>query len=331
MKPQAPRVLLLALEHSGALLFAVILVTFGILQPRFLAPENLVNILLQSSATAIVAIGMTFVLVTAGVDLSVGALMFIGASIAGRMALAGGSPLLVLPWMVGVGVIGGALNALLVTRLGILAFIATLGTLNAGRGLGLWISQTRAMNLPDSFARLGAERWLGIPLPLLVLGILTAIAHGVLQQTPFGRQLLAMGQNPEAARKAGIPVRRHLAAAYMISGGCAGLGGVVALTQLGAVSPRFGEFYEFDAITAAVLGGTSLFGGRGNIFPGALLGAVLVKSIFNGLVMLQADPYLFPMITSVIIFIAVLFDSLRRTWIARLRTRTVLPPPAPSV
>ncbi|MSU64190.1 MAG: hypothetical protein EXS31_17670 [Pedosphaera sp.] len=132
-----------------------------------------------------------------------------------------------------------------------------------------------------------------------------------------------MGNNVEAAKKAGLRANRLLAAVYVICGACAGLGGILALSQLGAVSPKFGELYEFDAITAAVLGGTSLFGGRGKVFPGTVLGAVLLKSIFNGLVIIQADPYLYPLITSAIIFVAVLIDSLRSDLITRLSRRMI--------
>ncbi len=312
-----------ALNQASLLLFLLVMAVFGFLQPRFLAPENLLGVLVQSSSTAIVALGMTFVLLTAGVDLSVGAVMFVGGALAGRLLLAGHSPAVAIATMLGVGLLAGAINGVLITRLRILAFIATLGLLNAGRGLGLWISQTRAMNLPDEFTRLGNLRWLGLPIPLWVLLMAIAAAHLVLTRTAFGRQLYAIGQNPGAARKAGIPVARRLAAAYLICGLSAGLGGAVALAQLGAVSPRFGEFYEFDAITAAVLGGASLFGGRGQAFPGPVLGAVLIKAVFNGLVMVQANPYLFPLITSAIIFTAVLVDALRDRLLAHLQRRPI--------
>ncbi len=123
--------------------------------------------------------------------------------------------------------------------------------------------------------------------------------------------MLAVGFSRDAARAAGLHPGRVIASVYVISGGCAALGGLLALAQLGAVSPRFGELYEFDAITAAVLGGTSLFGGRGSILPGTLAGALLLKALFSGLVVLQTDPYLYPIVTGGIIFAAVLVDSLR--------------------
>lgn len=304
-------------------LFAVVLCVFGLKSDRFLTADNLTQILVQSSSTAVVATGMTFVLLTAGVDLSVGAIMFIGAGIAGKMALAGQPLPLCLLAMVGVGVLGGAVNALLVTRLKLVPFIATLATLYIGRGVGRWLTQTRAMNLPDSFLALGSAKWLGIPLPLWITGAVLLVAQSVLSNTPFGRQLYALGNNAEAARKSGLHTTRLLASVYVLAGLCAGIGGILALSQLGSVSPKFGEFYEFDAITAAVLGGTSLFGGRGKVFPGTFLGAVLLKSIFNGLVIVQADPYLYPLGTSAIIFAALLVDSLRCRFLGQLERRKV--------
>jgi ribose transport system permease protein len=168
------------------------------------------------------------------------------------------------------------------------------------------------MNLPDAFLAFGAGSWLGVPLVAWTAAVVAIAAQLVLSSTPFGRQLYAIGANPEAARTIGVDVRRAVAAVYVISGACAGLGGLLALAQLGAVSPRFGELYEFDAITAAVLGGTSLYGGQGRVLPGVVLGALLLKSIFNALVLVQANPYLYPLITASVIFGAVLVDTLRR-------------------
>ena len=311
MSASDARPLIRLLDWAPVALFVVVMLVFETMSGKFLTRDNLAQILIQASSTAVVATGMTFVLLTAGVDLSVGAIMFVGAGIAGKMAL-GGQPLpLCLLTMLGVGLIGGAVNALLVTRLRLVAFIATLAMLYIGRGVGRWITQTRAMNLPDSFLALGSAKWLGLPLPLWIAGVVILLAQLILSNTPFGRQLYALGNNAEAARKAGLNTTRLLATVYIICGLCAGLGGILALSQLGAVSPKFGELYEFDAITAAVLGGTSLFGGRGKVFPGTVMGAVLLKSIFNGLVIVQADPYLYPLITSGIVFVAVFLESLR--------------------
>jgi len=304
-----------------ALLFAV----FGAAAPAFFTASNLKHILIQSAPVAIVATGMTFVLLTAGIDLSVGAVMFLAAAILAKLVLAGVPIAAALGAVVAIGVLYGALNAFFVVRLGVAPFIVTLATWHFGRGLGLWITQTRAINLPESILDLGTGSVLGVPVPLVALGIVLPAAHLVLTRTPFGRQVLAVGHDREAARRAGIRTGRILVAVYMISGACAVLGGMVALGQLGSVSPTFGEKRELEAIAVAVIGGTSLFGGRGNVLPGALLGAVLMGSIYSGLVIIGADPYVFPLVTAGIILIAVLVDSLRAHHLRRLGRRKIRP------
>jgi len=316
--------LLLALNQAPVVLFLAVVVGFGVAAPGFLAPANLLNILLQSSSTAVIATGMTFVLLTAGVDLAVGSVMFVAAAAGGKLLLGVGLPVpAALAIMLGVGALGGFLNALLITRLGIIAFIATLGTQYVGRGLGLWITQTRAMNLPDSFTHLASVRLLAVPLPLVVFALVGTVGQWVLSGTPFGRQVYAVGQDAAAARKAGVNVRAILTAVYVLAGVCAALGGVISLAQIGSVAPTFGVNREFAAIAAAVLGGTSLFGGRGSVFPGTVLGAVLIQSIENGLVVRNADPYLYPLITSAIIFVAVLLDTARSRILVRLGRRRI--------
>ena len=213
--------------------------------------------------------------------------------------------------MIGTGVAGGLVNSVLVTRFRLVPFVATLATLYIGRGLGRWITETRAINLPESFLVLGASSWLGIPSVAWVAGAVAVSGQLVLSSTPFGRQLYAVGANADAAQKAGIDTVRVTAAVYAISGACAGTAGLLALSRLGAVSPRFGELYEFDAITATVLGGTSLYGGYGRVLPGAVLGALLLKTVFSALVSLQFNPYLYPLVTAAIIFAAVLVDTAR--------------------
>jgi ribose transport system permease protein len=318
------RIFLAFLNWSTVILFVAVLAAFGVLSPKFFTGANLENLLVQSSSTAVVAIGMTFVLLTAGVDLSVGAIMFIAAGIAGKMLHSGAPLLFALLSIVATGLLFGAFNALLITRLNIMAFIATLGTLYAGRGFGLWVTQTRAMNLPVTFLDIGTVRVFGIPLPVVVFAVVTVLAHLTLSRTPFGRQLYAVGSNLEGAKKAGLNTRRLLGSVYVICGLCAAVGCILSLAQLGAVSPTFGVNREFSAIAAAVLGGTSLFGGRGAVFPGTVLGAVLIQSVENGLVILNADPYLYPLVTSAIIFLAVLIDSTRNRLITRLNRRRII-------
>jgi ribose transport system permease protein len=300
------------LDFAPLVLFVAVLACFGIQSGRFLEPRNLVNIVVQASSTGIVAVGMTFVLLTAGVDLSVGAIMFVAAAIAGKMALAGWPLPIALPVMIGVALVFGAFNAIFVTRVRVAAFIVTLATLFIGRGLGLRITETRALNLPDSFLQIGSARLLSVPLPAWIFAGVLIVGHLVLTRTPFGRQIFAVGHDAEMAKKAGVRTTRVLGAVYLISGVCAAIAAMVTLGQLGTVSPKFGEQKEFAAIAAAVLGGTSLFGGRGNVLPGTLIGAMLIQAIENGLVVINANPYVYPMVTSAAIFAAVLLESLRR-------------------
>lgn len=311
------------LRQAPLLLLGLVAVLFGLLSPRFWEWQTLQNILVQSCSTTIVATGMTFVLLTAGVDLSAGAIMFVCGAVAGTMAVAGLSLWLIAPAVVLTGAICGCFNAAVITGLGVMAFIATLASQFLGRGFALWMTGTRAMNLPDGFLQIGTARWLGVPMPIWITAAVVVIGHVVLTRTPFGRQVHALGENAEAARKAGVGVRPRLAAVYVISGFCAGLGGLVALAQLGSVSPTFGDRKEFTAIAAAVLGGTSLFGGRGHVLPGTLIGAVLIQTVETGLNMINANPYLYPLVISGIIFLAVLIDSLRTRLLTRWRRRMI--------
>lgn len=305
------RLLPLLLNYATLILFALIVLTFSLLSPQFFSGQNLLNILVQASSLGIIATGMTFVLLTAGIDLSVGSIMFLAGVVSAQMVVSG-QPL----WLAGlvvllVGLVFGLVNAVLVFKVRIVPFIVTLATFYVGRGLGLFLSETRAINLPESFLQIGAARLLGIPFPVLVLAGVVLVAHGVLTYTAFGRHIYAVGHSPEKARKAGLPVNRILLSVYLISGFCAALGGLVSIAQLGAVSPTFGYQSEFVAIAAAVLGGASLFGGKGTVLPGTLVGAVFIQALQSGLVIINANPYLYPLITGGVIFLIVMIDSLR--------------------
>jgi ribose transport system permease protein len=317
------RVLIGLLNQSPVVLFLLVFATFGCMSERFLELQNLTNILIQSSSLAVAAIGMTFVLLTAGVDLSVGSVMFVAVAISGKMLFNGYPLSLCIVAGLLVGAVGGAINGLLVVHWKVTAFIATLAMLFVARGFGLWVTNTRAMNMPESVTVLGSSHVFGVPVPVLVMLIVALVSHLFLSATPWGRQVYAIGFDREAARKAGIPVTSIQFLVYVLCGLCASLGGLIALTQTGAVSPSFGDKREFAAIAAAVLGGTSLFGGRGNILPGTLFGAIMFQTVENALVILNADPYLYPMIVSTIIFLAVFLDTCRNQIVIRLTRRTI--------
>jgi len=294
-------------ENASLLLLVLAVLIFGLLEPRFLSWSNVTNLLTQSSSAIVAAAGMTFVLLTAGVDLSLGAVMFLCAAVAGKLALAGQPPALCVAAMLAGGGVLGAANAAAVVWLRVLPFVVTLATLYLGRGLALSITETRAINLPDA--------WLTLGTPVVAISIAAAvvlIAEVTLRCTVYGRHLYAVGFGKRIAELAGLPARRLVFSVYVISGVAAALAALLTLGQLGAVSPKFGENREFTAIAAAVLGGTSLFGGRGSVFPGVVFGALLMQSIESGLVMVNANPYLYPMVMASVIFAAVLLDARHR-------------------
>lgn len=315
----------LALQNTPLLLFVVVFVVFGLLAPRFFAMQTFETIFKQASYIGIVAIGMTFVILTADIDLSVGSTMYVAATVAGLAMQEWEAPVwLGLLICLTVGVIFGAVNAFLITRVKIVPFIATLGTMVAGKGIGLLISRSITLTYPESVIELGSSRLAGLlPLPIVIFLVVAVLAHLVLTMTPAGRQIYAVGNDAEAAKKAGLNVGRVLATVYIVSGLMAALGGFVSVAQQGVVHPGFGEGYEFSAIAATVLGGTSLFGGVGSVLPGTLLGAVLIQMIQTGLIFTKVDIYIQPMITAAIIFLAVLLDAFRNMQLQKLRRRNI--------
>jgi ribose transport system permease protein len=316
------RFILTVLKNMPTILFVVIFVVFSLLDHRFFSMANFENIIASSAFVGILAVGMTFVLLTGGIDLSVGANMYITGAILAMM-LINGYPLWlsVLAGMLG-GTLIGLLNGVLISKLKIIPFMATLGTLTAGRGLALLITQSAAINVTKEMP-FAAARVLGVPLPIFVFLAVVFVAFVVLNYTPLGRQIYAMGNDAEAAKKAGLNVTRLTMFAYIVCGLCAALATVIALSQQGRLSASFGEGVEFRAIAAAVLGGTSLFGGVGAVFPGTLIGTLLVQMISNGMVYLQVDLYLQDMISPLVIFFAVFVDAQRMNLIKRLERRNI--------
>jgi len=234
-------------------------------------------------------------------------------------------PVFVVPLLaIGAGVVLGAVNGFAISFLRVIPFIVTLAMLTAYRGAGLDLSESREVNYPDVIGQLGSTPVLGIPLPVWIFALVVLIAHLVVTRTPFGRQLLATGEDRAAAERAGIPVRRILFTVYVISGALAGLGSFVAMMQLRTAAPGFGTGDEFDAIAAAVLGGTSLSGGRGSVFPGTVVGALLIQLIQTGLQFLQVDLYVTPMVQAAIILLAVFIDALRTGRLEKLTRRVVM-------
>lgn len=321
MNAEANRLRMLLLQYTPVLLFLVLVAVFASLSDRFLTPSNFINIVTQAAHIAIIAIGMTFVLLVAGIDLSVGANMY-ASCIVVALYLKGWNPIFGFMTAGFLGLVFGAVNAFVITRLRVPAFIATLSTLFIGRAIALYFSGVKMVPFGKELTRLGRSDLWGIPTAIWIFLLVFLLAWVTLRLTTFGRQVYAVGADPEAAAKAGIDVPRILFAVYCICGVAAGIGGLVSASQVAAASSTFGFQKEFPVIAAAVLGGTSLFGGRGGVV-GTVFGAVLIQTVENGLVMTNADPYVYPLIISVIIFIAVLVDSVRTGILDRLEQRKI--------
>lgn len=330
---RADAVQLRLLQNAPVVLFVAVFLLFGLLEPRFMGLDTVEIIVSQAAITGILAVGMTFVLLTAGIDLSVGAAMYLCAVVMAKALDGEGSFLSALVICLAIGIGFGIVNALVITRLRVVAFIVTLATLFIGRGIGVSISKSEAVNFPASVSDFASQKistpvW-DVPLPILMLAVIAVVAHVTLTRTTFGRQVYAVGNDVEVAEKAGIRTRRIIGAAYVICSACAGLAAVVAAAQLGNASPGFGEQKEFDAIAAAVLGGTSLFGGRGSILPGTIIGALLIQTVAVGLVFTGVDIYYLDMVTALTIFVAVFIDAVRTRKLAKLERRAIRTDAAP--
>jgi ribose transport system permease protein len=311
-------------DNVPVILLIVIFLGFSILDPRFLNPDTLISIARSAAYIGIIAVGMTLVLMTAGIDLSVGSVLYLVAVVVGQFINSVGVPVIAVPFLaIGVGLVLGSINGFLIAGLRIVPFIATLAMLTAYRGIAWDQSNTREVNYPPEIGAMGADTVLGIPLAVWIFALVVLLGHLLVTRTEFGRQILATGANRQAAEKAGIPVRRVLFGVYAICGGLVGLSAFVAMTQLRTAAPGFGTGNEFDAIAAAVLGGTSLFGGRGSVFPGTVVGALLIQMVKTGLVFLQVDLYFTPMVQASIILLAVWIDAARTKKLEKLR-RSVL-------
>ena len=311
------------LQWAPGAIFVVLVGVFAGLSPRFLTVDNLGAILVQSSWLIVVASGVNFVLLGAGVDLSVGAIMYL-AAVAVGMGLPHAPVWVCLLAALCVGGLFGAINGSLIVGLGLPAFVATLALLFVGRGLGLYFSSTRIVHASHEVADFGRELVWGIPVPLWIAGAAIAVGGLLLNHTALGPYLRTVGADSEGARRVGVPTRATTWSVYVLCGAFAGLGGFISLSQTSAASGAFGQNAEFLAIAAAVLGGTSLFGGRGHLWA-PVIGSVLIMTVQNGLVMINANPYAYPVITGAVIFLAALLDSIRSRLQKRLERRAIRP------
>lgn len=316
-RPPAPRRefdWLRFLERYGTLIVLVVLVVFFTTQnPRFLSARNLTNILTEVSIYGVVAVGMTFVILTRGVDLAVGSLVGL-CGILGALA-ATGSDWGGLDWVVALGValtVGGLVGLLhgkAVTWFGVPPFIVTLGGLTVWRGATLLANDGAPVSgLGSSIQWWGSGQIAGVPVPVFVFAIVVAAGYVVLRHSRYGRHVYAVGGNPEAARLAGLNVSAVLTSVYVIVGLLSGLAGFLLSARLGSAEAVAGTGYELRIIASVVIGGASLFGGIGGV-GGTVVGALLIGVLTNGLVIMNVSAYLQQIVIGVIIVAAVAFDT----------------------
>ncbi|WP_457792372.1 ABC transporter permease [Pseudomonas syringae] len=302
-------------EKYGVLLFLVaLIVIFTLYNPMFLSARNIKNILTEVSIYGIIGVGMTYVILTGGIDLAVGSLLaFAAISGAFLMQAIGGD--FFMGWLVAmlaacaVGTMAGYLHGKVVTRFGVPAFIVTLGGLTVWRGATLIVNDGAPVSgFNEAFRWWGRGDVLGVPVPVLVFLVVALVGYIALRYTRYGRQVYAVGGNPEAARLSGLSVQSVVLSVYVITGFLAGLAGFLLSARLGSAEAVAGTGYELRIIASVVIGGTSLFGGLGGV-GGTIVGALLIGVLINGLVIMNVSAYYQQVVIGIIIVLAVGFDT----------------------
>jgi len=300
-------------QYGIIIAFLLLCVALTFLNKYFLTPENISNILLQTSINGILAMGMTLVILTGGIDLSVGSVLAFSSIVAATFVTGDNahSPLVALIVGVATGAVLGLINGCIIAYLKIPPFVATLGMLSVARGLTYaYTGGMPVPNLSESFLNLGEGSLLGVPVPVPIFLLIFAILWVVLNHTTYGRSVYAVGGNVKSARTAGIATNPVTASVYVIAGLLAGLGGLILTARTSSALPQAGVSYELDAIAAVVIGGTSLSGGVGSI-AGTLLGALIIGTINNGLDLLGVSSAYQQIVKGCIIVVAVLLDYSR--------------------
>ena len=313
-------------RFAPTIFLLVLMAMFAIAEPRFLSWINLFNVMRQVSITGLLAIGMTFVILTAGIDLSIGSLVALCGLVAAAVAKGGlqdrftvGEGGLGYGWglaalaAIAVGLACGYLQGLAITRLKVPPFVVTLGGMSAFRGAALLSAAGGPISgFEPSFTWWGQGKLGPVPIPVIIFLSAAILAHVALRYTRYGRQVYAVGGNPEAARLSGLNVNRVIASVYVIMGFFAGLGAFVLAARLNSAEAVAGTGYELTVIASVVIGGTSLFGGAGTIF-GTVIGSILIGVLLNGLVLMNVSSYIQQIVIGVIIVLAVAFDTFAKS------------------
>jgi len=308
-----PAMLKFNLRDAGTLIgLLIIVVTFSFLSPVFFTLPNLLNILQQSSINALIALGMTLVIISGGIDLSVGPSAALSAVLGATLMVSGVPVPLAILATLGVGALCGLFSGTLIAYAGLQPFIVTLGGLSLFRAIALiYTGGNPIFGIPSSFRSLVNSTLFGVPMPIVVVAVIALLLWTVMNKTPLGEYILAIGGNEEAARVAGVPVKRTKVTVYIFSGLLASLASLILIGRLGAAEPTIGNLWELDAIAAAAIGGASLMGGKGSIF-GTLIGVIILGALRNGLTLLNIQAFYQLLATGLIIIIAMLIDRATR-------------------
>ncbi len=296
-------------KYKSLIGFFALCIIISIITPRFLTLANITNVLTQISVNAIIAVGMTFVILTGGIDLSVGSILAISGAVAASIVKTTGSvPLAVLAALI-IGIIIGLFNGVIISKGKVQAFIVTLASMTVFRGITyVFTNGTPISGLGTAFGSIGNKKLGFLPVPVIITLVIVLIAYYVLSQTRFGRYLYALGGNEDSARLSGINTDKISMMVYAVSGVAAAISGVIVTSRIGSASPNAGSGFELDAIAAVVIGGTSLSGGEGSVV-GTIIGALIIGVLNNGLNLMNVSPFYQSIVKGIVILAAVLIDK----------------------
>ena len=300
------------LKYKSLVGLLVLCIVISFISPRFLGIANIKNVLTQVSVNAVIAIGMSFVILTGGIDLSVGSILAVSAAVAAGMIKSTGNISFAIIVAIAIGCLIGFINGFLISKGRIQAFIVTLATMIIFRGVTyVYTDGIPISGLGQSFSGIGNKTILGLPIPVLIMVIVFGIAYYILSQTRYGRYLYALGGNEDSARLSGINTDKIKTLVYVICGATAALSGIIVTSRIGSASPNAGVSFELDAIAAVVLGGTSLAGGEGSVV-GTIIGALIIGVLNNGLNLMNVSPFYQSIIKGLVILLAVLVEKKKK-------------------
>jgi ribose/xylose/arabinose/galactoside ABC-type transport system permease subunit len=311
----------LLFSYGFLAIMAIVLVFFSLSAPHFLSFDNISSLIHAAAPMLVISSGMALIVFTGKLDISLGSIAYLSTCIGALlMKDFGFPPLLAIACVIVAGALLGAINGLIVVFLKVNPLITTLGTLTAFRGIGLILTQSFEIRMPEAVRAFGTGRAAGVFLDVWLAAILLALINFAHRKLQFGRQVTALGNGEDVCRRLGIPVRKIVFSGFVLAGLLAGIGGMMSMAQIGQSTTFLGKGMEFTAVAAIVLGGISLFGGEGTILPGVVIGVLTLELIRNGLNQLGANPYLYEFVNGGIIFIAMSADALK----ARLRGKVIL-------